>query len=76
MAGHAHQGRPSHTGLGRALMTGGALAPDWLPAFTEVPRSAFLPELMWPFAMEAGRSVPVSRSGDPESWLAYADADV
>ncbi|MDH6188925.1 protein-L-isoaspartate O-methyltransferase [Streptomyces sp. CZ24] len=76
VAGHAHQGRPSHTGLGRALMTGGALAPDWLPAFTEVPRSAFLPELMWPFAMEAGRSVPVSRSGDPESWLAYADADV
>ncbi|MGX1728740.1 methyltransferase domain-containing protein [Streptomyces diastaticus] len=57
-------------------MTGGALASDWLPAFTEVPRSAFLPELMWPFAMETGRSVPVSRSSDPDSWLAYADADV
>ncbi|WP_380792727.1 methyltransferase domain-containing protein [Streptomyces albidoflavus] len=57
-------------------MAGGALTPDWLPAFTEVPRSAFLPELMWPFDMEAARSVPVSWSGDPDSWLAYADADV
>ncbi|WSU15413.1 methyltransferase domain-containing protein [Streptomyces albidoflavus] len=76
VADHVQQGRPSHTGLGRALLAGGALTPDWLPAFTEVPRSAFLPELMWPFAMEAARSVPVSRSGDPESWLAYADADV
>lgn len=76
VADHAHQGRPSHTRLGRALMTGGALTPDWLPAFTEVPRSAFLPELMWPFAMEVGRSVPVSRASDPESWLAYADTDV
>ncbi|WP_336298843.1 methyltransferase domain-containing protein [Streptomyces cinnabarinus] len=31
---------------------------------------------MWPFDMETGRSVPVSRSKDPAAWFGYADADV
>jgi len=41
-----------------------------------VPRSAFLPELVWPFDMDAGRSVAVSKAEDPDAWVRYADADV
>ncbi|MFE0423689.1 methyltransferase domain-containing protein [Streptomyces sp. NPDC058953] len=41
-----------------------------------MPRSAFLPDAMWPYDMETGASVRVSRSDDPERWNAYADADV
>ncbi|EDY47162.1 protein-L-isoaspartate(D-aspartate) O-methyltransferase [Streptomyces clavuligerus] len=57
-------------------MSGGALPSDWAPSFAAVPRSAFLPELMWPFDIETGTSVPVSRSDDPATWYEYADADV
>ncbi|ANW18169.1 methyltransferase domain-containing protein [Streptomyces clavuligerus] len=76
MPAHAHQDRPGHTELGRVLMSGGALPSDWAPSFAAVPRSAFLPELMWPFDIETGTSVPVSRSDDPATWYEYADADV
>ncbi|QHC20961.1 methyltransferase domain-containing protein [Streptomyces sp. GS7] len=71
----ADQGRPGRTELGRALMAGGALAADWAPTFAAVPRSAFLPDLIWPWNMAAGKSVAVSRADDPEAWQAYADAD-
>ncbi|AZK94268.1 MULTISPECIES: methyltransferase domain-containing protein [Streptomyces] len=60
----------------RKLLDSGALAPEWVPAFEAVPRSAFLPELMWPFDMDTGTSFSVSRSGDLDLWHAYADADV
>ncbi|ARF59619.1 protein-L-isoaspartate(D-aspartate) O-methyltransferase [Streptomyces gilvosporeus] len=63
--------------MGRALAAAGALSPDLARAFAAVPRSAFLPELIWPFDMAAGRSVPVSKADAPERWHAYADdADV
>ncbi|WP_307835414.1 methyltransferase domain-containing protein [Streptomyces adelaidensis] len=51
-------------------------ASDWAPAFAAVPRSAFLPDVMWPFDMDTGRSVTVGKADDPEAWRAYADADV
>ncbi|MHC0433504.1 methyltransferase domain-containing protein [Streptomyces sp. O3] len=73
---NAHQERPGRTELGRALMSGGALSSDWVPAYAKVPRSAFLPDLMWPFDMEAGHSVPVSKTNAPRLWQSYADADV
>ncbi|MFJ8312711.1 MULTISPECIES: methyltransferase domain-containing protein [unclassified Streptomyces] len=57
-------------------MSQGVLSSDWAPAFAAVPRAAFLPDLIWPFDMETGRSVPVARSEDPERWYRYADADV
>ncbi|MFG2717272.1 methyltransferase domain-containing protein [Streptomyces sp. NPDC048416] len=76
MTADAYQERPSRTALGRALMSGGALTPDWAPAFAAVPRSRFLPDLIWPWDMETGRSVPVSRAADPERWFGYADSDV
>lgn len=76
MTANAHQERPSRTELGRVLMSDGTLTPDWAPAFASVPRSAFLPELMWPFDMSSAKSVAVSRTGDPEAWQRYAESDV
>lgn len=76
MATDAHKERPGLDGLGRALMSSGALSPDWAPSYAAVPRSAVLPDLMWPFDMAAGRSVAVSRADDPAKWQEYADSDV
>ncbi|MFJ4474807.1 methyltransferase domain-containing protein [Streptomyces xanthochromogenes] len=76
MTTNAHQGRPSRTELGRVLMSGGALSSDWAPSYAAVPRASFLPDLIWPWDMEAGSSVAVSREDDPEAWFGYADADV
>ncbi|MEV6764807.1 methyltransferase domain-containing protein [Streptomyces sp. NPDC051105] len=57
-------------------MSGGALSSDWAPSFAAVPRASFLSDLIWPFDMKTGQSVPVSRSEDPELWYGYADSDV
>ncbi|MEU2789404.1 methyltransferase domain-containing protein [Streptomyces sp. NPDC007100] len=40
-----------------------------------MPRAAFLPDLMWPWDMEAGCAVTVDRAVEPERWLAYAGSD-
>lgn len=58
------------------LLSGGVLAADWAASFAAVPRASFLPALMWPFDMQTGQSVPVARSAAPDTWYAYADADV
>lgn len=62
--------------LGRSLLSSGALSSDWVPTFAAVPRSAFLPNVIWPFDMETGQSVRVVRDNDPDAWYRYADADV
>ncbi|MEV7090498.1 methyltransferase domain-containing protein [Streptomyces sp. NPDC093085] len=51
------------------------MAPDWAPVFDAVPRSGFLPGLMWPHDMRTGRNVTVDRERDPEAWRRYADSD-
>ncbi|WP_419248834.1 methyltransferase domain-containing protein [Streptomyces melanogenes] len=61
--------------LGRLLKEGGMLSSDWAPAFAAVPRSAFLPDLMWPFDMDAGGSVAVDKRRDPDVWQGYAESD-
>lgn len=76
MAANARQERPSVTELGRVLTSGGLLSPEWAPSYVAVPRAAFLPDLMWPFDMRTGRSVPISRTEDPQAWYGYADSDV
>ncbi|MGW2008114.1 protein-L-isoaspartate(D-aspartate) O-methyltransferase [Streptomyces nigrescens] len=76
MTTDAHKERPSLDGLGRALMSSGALSSDWAPSYAAVPRSTVLPDLMWPFDMAVGRSVAVSRADDPAKWQEYADSDV
>ncbi|MGV9311572.1 methyltransferase domain-containing protein [Streptomyces sp. NPDC003691] len=58
------------------LRASGALTPGWVPSFEAVPRSAFLPDAIWPYDMDTGTSTRVSRSDDPGTWQAYADADV
>jgi protein-L-isoaspartate(D-aspartate) O-methyltransferase len=40
-----------------------------------VPRSAFLPDVIWPFDMDTGRSVAVDRRDEPAAWSGYADAN-
>lgn len=76
MTGNGDTKRSRHAELGRVLREGGVLSSDWAPAFTAVPRSAFLPDVMWPFEMEAGCGGAVSKGDDPEAWYRYADADV
>ncbi|MFH8794882.1 methyltransferase domain-containing protein [Streptomyces sp. NPDC017941] len=56
-------------------MSNGILSSGWAPAFSAVPRSAFLPDLMWPFDMSTARSVVVDRADDPAAWERYADSD-
>lgn len=63
------------TELGRALVEGGVMPSDWAPALSAVPRTEFLPELIWPFDMATGRAIPVRRSTDPETWERHALAD-
>ncbi|MFG2223976.1 methyltransferase domain-containing protein [Streptomyces sp. NPDC048644] len=69
------EGAAGRVELGRALLAGGALSPDWAGAYGAVPRCAFLPEVMWPYDADSGRSVAVSRADEPEVWRAYADSD-
>lgn len=76
MSIEAREECPGRTGPAHALMAAGILSPDWASAFAAVPRSAFLPKLVWPFDMDAGRSVAVSRAEDPDAWARHAEADV
>src|SRR4051812_20721369 len=62
--------------LGRVLLTRKDLTSDWVPAFAAVPRSAFLPDRMWPYDMDTGETLQLDRHEDPVAWHAYADANV
>ncbi|MET9615384.1 methyltransferase domain-containing protein [Kitasatospora indigofera] len=52
------------------------VADAWAPAFDAVPRSLFLPDLVWAHDMATGKSRPVDRTDDEAAWLAAAEADV
>ncbi|MGH3897811.1 MAG: methyltransferase domain-containing protein [Pseudonocardiaceae bacterium] len=59
----------------------GELEPRWRAAFAEVPRHAFLPELVWRHDRDCDSDcdlVPLRRAEDPPRWLelAYANASV
>lgn len=51
--------------LGRSLLERKHLSADWLPAFAALPRSDFLPDVIWPFDMGTGTTVAVGRHGEP-----------
>lgn len=70
------QGRRASEELARSLLEAGALTPDWAETFRAVPRSLFLPDLVWAHDMVTGRSVSVSRSSDPAAWELTAYANV
>ncbi|MFD5433763.1 methyltransferase domain-containing protein [Kitasatospora sp. NPDC127067] len=52
------------------------VADAWAPAFDAVPRSLFLPDLVWAHDMATGKSRPVDRTTDEAGWLAAAAADI
>ncbi|MFJ2191558.1 methyltransferase domain-containing protein [Kitasatospora sp. NPDC087861] len=52
------------------------VADAWAPAFDAVPRSLFLPDLVWAHDMATGKSRPVDRTADEACWLAAAAADI
>ncbi|GLW14170.1 protein-L-isoaspartate O-methyltransferase [Streptomyces sp. NBRC 13847] len=72
----SRQGSRAGEELARDLLEAGDLTPDWAEAFRAVPRSLFLPDLLWAHDMATGRSAPVSRSDDPAAWELAASANV
>ncbi|MFD9690907.1 methyltransferase domain-containing protein [Kitasatospora sp. NPDC059088] len=52
------------------------VADAWTSAFDAVPRSLFLPDLVWAHDMATGKSRPVDRTTDEAGWLAAAAADI
>lgn len=62
--------------LGRSLLERKDLTSDWVPSFAAVPRSPFLPEVMWPYDMDTGTTVTADLREEPALWFGYADADV
>ncbi|MER8100867.1 methyltransferase domain-containing protein [Kitasatospora sp. NPDC094016] len=52
------------------------VADAWAPAFDAVPRSLFLPAMVWAHDMATGKSRPVDRTTDERGWLAAAAADI
>ena len=69
-------GRPGLGVLGRSLVDGGSLVPEWTSAFAAVPRTGFLPDVMWPHDRDTGKATTVSRIEDPDAWYACADSNV
>ncbi|MFE2469686.1 methyltransferase domain-containing protein [Streptomyces mirabilis] len=62
--------------LGRSLLERKDLSSDWVPSFAAVPRTPFLPELMWPYDMDSGTTVTADMMDDPAVYFRYADSDV
>lgn len=58
------------------MINSGALSSDWLPSFALVQRSAFLPDIIWPYHMATARTVTVDRTQDPELWHRYAEDNI
>jgi hypothetical protein len=66
---HEREVRPGWKELGRFLLETGVMSPDWADSFERVDRSWFLPETIWPFDEETGRSRAVSATDDPDEWF-------
>lgn len=62
--------------LGRSLLKRKYLTADWLPTFAAVPRSDFLPDVIWPHDMDTGTTIAVDGREEPEKWASYANTDV
>lgn len=71
-----HEVEDGRSALGRSLLERNDLTPDWAPSFEAVPRSAFLPEQIWPYDMDSGTSVSVRLEDEPGLWFSYANANV
>jgi len=60
-----------------ALVERGELSPEWRPAFEQVARHRFIPDIVYRHDESAGGPdlLPVRRADDPEGWLARAYAN-
>ncbi|WP_346012474.1 methyltransferase domain-containing protein [Streptomyces sp. SID3343] len=76
MTGTGQELRPGRARLARALRDSGVIPAAWSPAFEAIDRAWFLPTVMWPFDMATATSVTCDRDTDPDTWFAYADANV
>ncbi|REF00362.1 methyltransferase domain-containing protein [Thermomonospora umbrina] len=54
----------------------GRLDAGWAPILASLPRSRFLPDLIWPKDPETGQNIPVDKATAPAAWRRWADADV
>lgn len=61
--------------LARELLESGAMTADWAHAYQRVPRSLFLPDLMWPHD-DDGNYHAADRSLDPVDWHRWAFSNV
>lgn len=65
------------SGLASALVSSGALQPDWLPTFKAVPRDLFVPDRIWPGIADGTRQNPVvDRTKDPYAWFTAVYSDI
>ncbi|MGW1976477.1 methyltransferase domain-containing protein [Streptomyces sp. NPDC001889] len=68
--------RPGWAALGRTLADRGVLPLHWAGAFNAVPRSMFLPDVIWPHDMESRTSQTLDRTADPEGWYTATEANI
>ncbi|NGO67633.1 methyltransferase domain-containing protein [Streptomyces sp. SB3404] len=56
-------------------MESGALAAEWLPAYTAVPREKFVPTVFWPGKGGGRQGRAIDRSREPDAWreVVYSD---
>ncbi|UQA91204.1 protein-L-isoaspartate O-methyltransferase family protein [Streptomyces halobius] len=68
--------RPGRKELGRLLLETNSMSSDWAPTFAAVDRTVLLPDLVWPFDVETGTSMPVNKTRDPDAWYTAADSNI
>ncbi|WP_457028578.1 protein-L-isoaspartate(D-aspartate) O-methyltransferase [Kitasatospora sp. P5_F3] len=62
--------------LGRFLLNNGSMSPSWEDSFNAVPRSLFIPDLMWAWTEESQSTVAVDRRTDPDAWQRAVDSNI
>lgn len=64
----------SWAGLVAQLTADGVLTTEWEPVFKVLPRTEFLPRLIWQHDVGTGNVEAVDRSQDPQRWHAAAES--
>ncbi|MEV4506000.1 methyltransferase domain-containing protein [Streptomyces klenkii] len=56
------------------LADDGQIAPEWVPVFEELPRTGFLPDLIWKHNVATKTVEAADRARDPKEWLTAAES--
>ncbi|MGK5732999.1 methyltransferase domain-containing protein [Streptomyces sp. URMC 124] len=56
------------------LASDGTLTAEWAPVFEALPRSGFLPDVIWRHHVPTGRVEAVDRAREPQRWRAAAES--